>query len=107
MECMEGGELFERVETHGKFTEKDASEAVEQMLMALNYLHGHGIVHRDIKLENFMYENKDSSALKLIDFGFSEIWSLSDPMMKKSVGTLDYAAPEVITKYYSNKCDMW
>lgn len=34
------------------------------MLLAVNYIHSHDIVHRDIKLENFLYEAKDSDHLK-------------------------------------------
>lgn len=106
MECMEGGELFDRVTKLKKFTELDAANAVEQMLLALNYIHSHGIVHRDLKLENFLYEAKDSDQLKLIDFGFSKVW---DPNIKMHVscGTLAYVAPEVLKKAYTNQCDMW
>ncbi|CAJ1429471.1 unnamed protein product [Effrenium voratum] len=42
MECMEGGELFDRVTQLKRFTERDAVDAVEQMLLALNYIHSHG-----------------------------------------------------------------
>eukprot|EP00971_Amphidinium_carterae_P011672 229703-Amphidinium_carterae.1 len=51
MECMEGGELFDRVTERRKFNEKDAADAVWQMLLAVNYIHTHHIVHRDLKLE--------------------------------------------------------
>jgi len=107
MECMQGGELFDRVIARKKYNEKDAADAAYQMLLSLNYIHGHGIVHRDIKLENFLYESKDTDHLKLIDFGFSKI--LTDPSikMKMSCGTLSYVAPEVLRKDYTNKCDMW
>ena len=56
MECMQGGELFDRVVQRKRFTEKDAARAIYQMLLAVNYIHSHDIVHRDIKLENFLYE---------------------------------------------------
>lgn len=107
MECMEGGELFDRVIERKKFTEKDAADAAYQMLLSLAYLHNHGMVHRDIKLENFLYEKKEGDHLKMIDFGFSKI--LVDPSikMKMSCGTLSYVAPEVLAKDYTNKCDTW
>mmetsp|Transcript_54194 Transcript_54194/g.158231 ORF Transcript_54194/g.158231 Transcript_54194/m.158231 type:complete len:546 (-) Transcript_54194:196-1833(-) len=106
MECMEGGELFDRVMEQKRFSERDAADAIWQMLLALNYIHSHGIVHRDIKLENFLYDSKGSSHLKLIDFGFSKMW---DPniRMHVSCGTLAYVAPEVLERSYTSQCDMW
>mmetsp|Transcript_35365 Transcript_35365/g.75384 ORF Transcript_35365/g.75384 Transcript_35365/m.75384 type:complete len:556 (+) Transcript_35365:125-1792(+) len=106
MECCEGGELFERITEVKRFSEKDAADAVWQMLLAVNYIHSHGIVHRDLKLENFLYDSKGGSHLKLIDFGFSKMW---DPNIKMHVscGTLAYVAPEVLQKSYTSQCDMW
>jgi len=106
MECMEGGELFDRVRELKRFQEEDASQALRQMLLALNYLHSHGIVHRDIKLENFLYDKKGSKHLKLIDFGFSKMW---DPSVKMhaSLGTVAYVAPEVLQQSYTSQCDLW
>jgi calcium-dependent protein kinase len=106
MECMDGGELFDRVMELKRFSERDAADAVWQMLLALMYLHSHGIVHRDLKLENFLYDKKGSNHLKLIDFGFSHMF---DPhiKMRASCGTLSYVAPEVLQKSYTSQCDLW
>uniref|UniRef100_A0A7S4VR84 Calmodulin n=1 Tax=Alexandrium monilatum TaxID=311494 RepID=A0A7S4VR84_9DINO len=106
MECMEGGELFDRVTERKVFSEKDAAGATHQMLLAVNYIHSSRIVHRDLKLENFLYEKKDSDFLKLIDFGFSKIWE-KNTKMELSCGTLAYVAPEVLGKNYTSQCDMW
>lgn len=106
-ECMEGGELFDRIKTRGVFSEEDAADSAYQMLLALNYIHSHQIVHRDVKLENFLLDKVDCDHIKLIDFGFSKVW---EPSVKMNVfcGTLNYCAPEVIQREYSGcQCDMW
>lgn len=41
-----GGELFDRICEYGKFTEKDASQTIRQVLDAVDYLHKRNIVHR-------------------------------------------------------------
>lgn len=41
-----GGELFDRICDQGRFTEKDASRTVRQVLDAVNYLHQNNVVHR-------------------------------------------------------------
>lgn len=47
---MQGGELFDRIVEKGSYTEKDASDLIRQVLLAVDYLHGQGIVHRDLKV---------------------------------------------------------
>lgn len=41
-----GGELFDRICEYGKFTEKDASQTIRQVLEAVDYLHYNNVVHR-------------------------------------------------------------
>jgi len=41
-----GGELFDRICDQGKFTEKDASQTIRQVLEAVDYLHQRNVVHR-------------------------------------------------------------
>lgn len=106
MECMEGGELFERLMQRKRFNEQDAAAAIHQMLLAVNYIHSRGVVHRDLKLENFLYERMDGDHLKLIDFGFSHIWE-PNTKMALSCGTLAYVAPEVLGRSYTSQCDLW
>lgn len=106
MECMEGGELFERIKKRKRFPEDEAAQTTSQMLLAINYIHSHSIVHRDVKLENFLYESKTSEHLKMIDFGFGKICK-QGTHMTDSLGTVAYCAPEVLTKRYTSQCDLW
>lgn len=106
-ECCEGGELYYRLQKKGVYNDADAAEAMRQMLRAVNYLHSSNVVHRDLKLENFLYVSGESTQLKLIDFGFAKIWDPSKLMMA-SCGSVAYVSPDVISgKGYTNKCDTW
>jgi len=106
MELMEGGELFDRVVKQRAFSEPAAVESTTQILWALNYLHKHNVVHRDLKPENIVFDRKDSSVLKLIDFGFSRIWE-PGVNMEAEFGSPGYMAPEVLTGSYTSQCDLW
>lgn len=64
-----------------------------RIVLGVCSLHGAGIAHRDLKLENIMLNEKDKIT-KLIDFGFSE--RLEDEKTDyKSKGTPNYAALEI------------
>ena len=73
MELCTGGALVSRMKNHRYgYSEAAAAKLVEKMLSAVMYCHHRGVVHRDIKLDNFIYENEsEASELKLIDFGFA------------------------------------
>merc|ERR1719454_2742590 len=59
MELMAGGELYERLTSEKMYTEEAAARTLHQMLLAVAYLHAHKVCHRDLKLENFLYESQD------------------------------------------------
>jgi len=105
MECIDGGELLTRITQKKRFVEPEAADTMRQILLAVNYLHTHGIVHRDLKLENFLYDGEDSNHLKLIDFGFSKFFTRG--RLKSTCGTLAYVAPEVLGESYGSQCDLW
>ena len=53
-DSVSGGELFDRIVEKGFYTERDASQLIHQILDAVKYLHDMGIVHRDLKVEQFI-----------------------------------------------------
>uniref|UniRef100_A0A0G4HV52 Calmodulin n=1 Tax=Chromera velia CCMP2878 TaxID=1169474 RepID=A0A0G4HV52_9ALVE len=109
MEYCKGRELFHRLGAKQSYSESEAARVTLQMLQALQYLHCHNVVHRDLKLENWLYEDRSEGArLKLIDFGFSLIWNpISSPKMHATCGSLAYVSPDTLSGSYTNACDMW
>ncbi|XP_017280708.1 MAP kinase-activated protein kinase 3 isoform X2 [Kryptolebias marmoratus] len=110
MECMEGGELFSRIQARGDqaFTEKEASEIMRDIGTAIQFLHNIDIAHRDIKPENLLYTCKDKNGvLKLTDFGFAKETTLHNSLQTPCY-TPYYVAPEVLgPEKYDKSCDMW
>ncbi|XP_053669866.1 serine/threonine-protein kinase greatwall [Anopheles nili] len=71
MEYMVGGDLKSLLTMFGFFDEVTARFYAAEICLALQYLHGHGIVHRDIKPDNMLVAA--SGHVKLTDFGLSRI----------------------------------
>ncbi|XP_039221255.1 calcium/calmodulin-dependent protein kinase type IV isoform X3 [Crotalus tigris] len=108
LELVTGGELFDRIVEKGYYSERDAADAVKQILEAVAYLHANGIVHRDLKPENLLYATPAPDApLKIADFGLSKI--VADHVTMKTVcGTPGYCAPEILRGCaYGSEVDMW
>ena len=91
-------------------SEREAAGYLMTMLSALSHCHEQAVVHRDVKLDNFVYvSNSNEAELKLIDFGLSHLGKSGEEISAKGrVGTLSYMAPEVLRRQpYAKPCDMW
>jgi hypothetical protein len=101
-----GGELYQRLSTVSTFDEEHARYVFRQMVEAVSYLHSQKVVHRDLKLENFLLRNKEGWEVALIDFGLSFLWNnnarqeMTAQGQQRVVGTAYYLAPEVIARNY-------
>lgn len=97
MELIQGESLSHRVNIQGPQSGADALKILEQAAVALEYAHGMGIVHRDIKPGNMMLTHQ--GMLKILDFGLAVLRDLGgggDPTKTQLVGTVEYMSPEQI-----------
>ncbi|MCE9584160.1 MAG: protein kinase [Planctomycetes bacterium] len=96
MEFVSGPTLRERLKW-GQPERDEAMSILKQAAAALDHAHDRGVVHRDIKPDNFILEK---SVLKLSDFGIAQI-TRKGPVTKDSSalgGTVIYSAPEQFTE---------
>ncbi|XP_071807413.1 uncharacterized protein [Asterias amurensis] len=104
-----GGDLlsFVRGQRDGRLGEVSARRFVRQLVSALHHMHDRGVVHRDLKMENIMLDEKKKN-LKIVDFGLSNTFS-PDNLLKTHCGSPEYAAPELFisTQDYGPEVDLW
>jgi len=102
-EGLSGGDLFDRIERHGPYSEDDAAPLLLQVANAVSFLHERQVVHRDLKPDNLVFvDGERDSAIKLIDFGYAGVCPPGGKLVGLC-GTPDYAAPEILTWYSADK----
>lgn len=92
----------------GKLTEAVAKKYFYQMLEAISYLHGRGLVHRDLCLAN-MYVDESMEMIKISGFELSCLQSSRDLLTDHPAVDHLYAAPELVgtEPYHGKKADIW
>ncbi|KAJ1834388.1 kinase that interacts with cdc31p [Coemansia sp. RSA 2711] len=106
MEYASGGSIHKLMQA-GPIEEKYTSSIMYGVLLALDYLHSSGIMHRDIKAANILVT--DEGVVQLCDFGVARQVMQASAKSYSFVGTPYWMAPEVIQKgqVYDFKADIW
>eukprot|EP00658_Telonema_sp_P-2_P008941 TRINITY_DN13389_c0_g1_i1.p1 TRINITY_DN13389_c0_g1~~TRINITY_DN13389_c0_g1_i1.p1 ORF type:complete len:617 (-),score=156.96 TRINITY_DN13389_c0_g1_i1:279-2084(-) len=110
MEHADGGDIFHHI-THAREEGFYVDESMiiswlAQILLALEYVHSHQLLHRDIKPQNiFLMSN---GMVKLGDFGVSRVLEDDMALARTTTGTPCYFSPELCrSEEYDSKSDIW
>ena len=106
--CQEG-ELFDEIKAHAPFNEILTAWYMRQILSAVSYCHSMNIIHRDLKPENILIVKRVKNGfhpIKIIDFGTAKVFQ-KEKSEHLLIGSAYYIAPEVLSRNYSELCDLW
>ncbi|ESQ30749.1 hypothetical protein EUTSA_v10011509mg [Eutrema salsugineum] len=109
LECVTGGDLFDRIVSKGKLSETEGRKLFQQLIDGISYCHNKGVFHRDLKLENVLLDAKGH--IKITDFGLSALPQhlREDGLLHTTCGSPNYVAPEVLANkgYDGAASDIW
>lgn len=119
MPFINGGDLLDVLSASGglqRFSCRQARKLLSDLIPALSHLHAHGVVHRDLSIENILYD-KDKDQYVLIDLGLCLQLPEPDKSGKRKciprrgiTGKRNYIAPEIWSQvdwYDPIACDIW
>lgn len=93
---------------NGYLSEPETRKILRDVIRGLVYLHDNHIIHRDLKLENYMIGS--DGKVKIADFGLSVILKNEDDKRYSICGTPNYLSPELlqrVNKGHSYEVDIW
>ncbi|NXX39153.1 SBK1 kinase, partial [Tricholaema leucomelas] len=91
-ELAPAGDLCALLSPGEGLAEELVKRCATQLAAALDFMHGHGLVHRDVKLDNVLLFDPQCQLVKLADFGLTRVQGSAVGAMS---GTLPYAPPEL------------
>jgi len=103
-----GGSMFYHVRKSRGFDVQRTRFYAAELMLAIEHLHQHGIIYRDLKLENILMDHLGHIALT--DFGLSKqnVKSVMTEQLKTFCGTAEYIAPELLKGlHYGAAVDWW
>ncbi|MFQ4142775.1 serine/threonine-protein kinase [Chlorogloeopsis sp. ULAP02] len=102
-EYIKGSNLAQQVKRNGCKSEAAVRQLLQELLPVLQYVHKHGVIHRDIKPHNLLH-CQDDRRLVLIDFGAvkEELRSTAETSIHQNdntnfIGTMGFAPPEQLS----------
>lgn len=108
MEFADGGLLYELLQEGPISDENLVASIAREILLALDYLHRQGKIHRDLKSQNILFTREGH--VKLTDFGVSTQLFSSLSRRNTTVGTPYWMSPEVIVNSsggHNHEADIW
>ncbi|KAH7369458.1 MAP/microtubule affinity-regulating kinase [Plectosphaerella cucumerina] len=107
LEYCAGDELYNYLLNHGPLPVYKVQKIFAQLVGAVSYVHQQNCVHRDLKLENILFDKHEN--VKLVDFGFTREYEGKSNHLQTFCGTICYSAPEMLKgeKYAGEKVDVW
>jgi novel protein kinase C epsilon type len=106
MEYMSGGDFKEQLDEVEVFSEERAKFYAAEITLAVQFLHQHGILHSDLKLENVLVGS--DGHCKIADFGLSKLGLFRHCKTSTKCGTPFCMSPEIVKNLpYDQGVDWW
>ena len=103
-EFLPGGNLLSYIRHHGSLANDHARFYAAEIFLGLSFLHSNGIVYRDLKPDNILFDT--IGHIRIADLGFAK--EINQNPTNTFCGTPSYLAPEVILKKpYGYEVDWW
>ncbi|CAF0778104.1 unnamed protein product [Rotaria sordida] len=105
MDLVQGNEFVKYLTKKKQLDENETRKYIRQIVSAVEHMHRARVIHRDIKLQNFMLDQNGD--IVIIDFGLSNCLDEKN-FLTTQCGSPAYAAPEIFAhQEYSTAVDIW
>ncbi|CCW68658.1 unnamed protein product [Phytomonas sp. Hart1] len=105
LDYLPGGELYDIMYHHYHLTQSAVQLYMAELVLAIEHIHSHDVVHRDIKSENILLDSEGH--LRLNDFGLAHA-NFSQYTQRSFVGSAEYVAPEIVRcEKQTRSLDWW